>query len=244
MSGFTGLNDQIYLHPSHSILRLALDKIAEIKSLLEERRIGKSGILDCKLVHLHALGQLWKLIDLFSLCSCQDGRSVQWHWPTKKNHAQRCPDDPVTTVSHDPSSLDWQTWREVPIRVSCFISYVLFVLEMWILSQNDCYIYLIHSCLTSSVHRHCVALYQQAVTMWRSRGTRWRHVWRPWMVMNSGFSQKLSATITPPTSNDLPVDLQMIYLYSSVALKTWLCEMIMLSFVRYEVDDIDEEGKE
>lgn len=186
-------------------------------------------MLECKLVHLHAFGQLWKLIDLFSFCSCQDGRSVQWHRPTEKDHAQRCPDDPVTTVGHDPSSLDWQTWREVPFKVSCFISYVLFVLEMVIYSVNiESKWLLINSCLTPSVHRHCVALYQQAVTMWLSRGTRWRHVWRPWMVMNSGFLRKSSATITPPTSNHLPVDLQLICLFIfTYSFKTWLCEMIM-----------------
>lgn len=44
MSGFRALIDQIHMHPTHSILRRALDKIAEIKSLLEERRIGKSWI--------------------------------------------------------------------------------------------------------------------------------------------------------------------------------------------------------
>jgi len=71
------VNDQIYLHPSHSILHRALDKIAEIKSLLEERRIGKFWMLVCKPVHLRAFEQLWKLIDPFSFCSCQDGRSVQ-----------------------------------------------------------------------------------------------------------------------------------------------------------------------
>lgn len=77
MSGFTALIDQIYMHPSHSILRRALDKIAEIKSLLEERRIGKSWILVCKHVHLHVFGQMWKPIKPFPFCSCQDGRSVQ-----------------------------------------------------------------------------------------------------------------------------------------------------------------------
>lgn len=77
---------------------------------------------------------------------------------------------------------------------------------VWIMSQNG-YISLIHTCLAPSVHHHCVALYQQAVTMWLNRVTRWRHAWRPWMVMSSGFLRKLSATITPPTSNHLPVEL-------------------------------------
>lgn len=87
---------------------------------------------------------------------------------------------------------------------------------------------LIHSCLTPSVHRHCVALYQQAATMWLSRGTRWRHVWRPWMAMNSGFLQKSSVTITPPTSNHLPIDLRLICLFIfTCSFKTRLCEMIM-----------------
>ncbi len=77
MLGYTALTDQIYMHPSHSILRRALDKIAEVKSLLEERRIGKSWILVCKHVHLRVFGQTWKLTKALPFCSCQDGRSVQ-----------------------------------------------------------------------------------------------------------------------------------------------------------------------
>lgn len=95
-------------------------------------------------------------------------------------------------------------------------------------SQNDCYISLIHTCLTPSVHHHCVALYQQAVTMWLSRGTRWQHVWRLWMVMSSGFLRKSSATITPLISKHLPVDLQLICIFIfTCSSKTWWFEMIM-----------------
>lgn len=41
--GSAGQCDPVIGRPLHSILRHALDKIAEIKSLLEERRIGEDG---------------------------------------------------------------------------------------------------------------------------------------------------------------------------------------------------------
>lgn len=142
---------------------------------------------------------MWMILEanylLLPFCSCQDGGSVQWYRPPKKDHAQRRPDDPVAAVSYDPTSLDRQTWREV-----LFLSRVFLIFCYTILNISNSYFTILASLALSVLH-HCVVLYQQTVTMWRSRGTRWRPVWRPWMVMSSGFWRKWSATTTPPTSN-------------------------------------------
>lgn len=69
--------------PLHSILRHALDKIAEIKSLLEERRIGEDSA-PCwpppavAAVERRSSGRMTRCVCFIVLCcSCQDCRCVQ-----------------------------------------------------------------------------------------------------------------------------------------------------------------------
>lgn len=99
---FTGRLPAVYRLSSCSILRHALDKVAEIKSLLEERRIGRSA----------PAAPLPPACGCFHGChgySCQDGGRVQRQRPSQEDDAARRPDDAAAAVGHDAASVDRKT---------------------------------------------------------------------------------------------------------------------------------------
>ncbi|CAF95621.1 unnamed protein product [Tetraodon nigroviridis] len=114
-----------------SILRHALDKVAEIKSLLEERRIVFCVTLWIRWLRSSPCWRRGESVGLLSLLpptadgcfhgcrgySCQDGGRVQRQRPAQEDDEAGRPDDAAAAVGHDAASVDREAGREPPPSV-------------------------------------------------------------------------------------------------------------------------------